>query len=110
VTATVLVADPGLGTINAVRLCAGAITGAGLPPPVVVLNRFDAGDPLHRANRAWLEERDGLHCVVDVRGLAMALDPGPPRRPGCAGVAIDGGAPSGTPGGNAPPAGSPGLQ
>jgi dethiobiotin synthetase len=57
-----LVADAGLGTINAVRL-----TVAALPPDVrvvVVLNRFDAGDRLHVRNRDWLSDRDGLHVVV----------------------------------------------
>jgi len=47
-----LVADAGLGTINSVRLTLGVLT----PWDVVVfLNRFDAGDPLHRANLATLE-------------------------------------------------------
>lgn len=60
----VLVADAGLGTVNAVRLSVGALAGA--PGPVrvtVVLNRFDPDDRLHRANRAWLAERDHLSVV-----------------------------------------------
>ncbi len=48
-----LVADAGLGTINAVRLCLEALRGF---PVLVALNRFDAADDLHRRNRAWLEE------------------------------------------------------
>jgi dethiobiotin synthetase len=66
----VLVADAGLGTINAVRLCVDALAGSGLsprppaPPLVVVLNRFDPTDDLHRRNRAWLADRDGLPVVV----------------------------------------------
>ncbi|HXX90425.1 MAG TPA: dethiobiotin synthase [Acidimicrobiales bacterium] len=59
-----LVADAGLGTVNAVRLCAGALAaGPGAdtgPPPVVVLNRFDPSDDLHRRNLEWLGDRDGL--------------------------------------------------
>ena len=55
----VLVADAGLGTINAVRLSVGVHNDV-----VVVLNRFDPGDELHRRNRAWLSERDGLRVVV----------------------------------------------
>src|SRR5450432_1378759 len=46
----VIVADAGLGTINAVRLTVAALTSW---TPVIVLNRYDADDPLHRANREW---------------------------------------------------------
>jgi dethiobiotin synthetase len=58
-----LVADAGLGTINAVRLSHGALEGVGAPV-VVVLNRFDPGDPLHRENRAWLGSTDGYRVSV----------------------------------------------
>ena len=65
--ASVLVADPGLGTINAVLLNFAALA----PAPVhVFLNRFDAGDPLHTANRRWLTEHFGLDVTVDIEGLA----------------------------------------
>lgn len=69
---TVLVADAGLGTINAVRLSAAALDG----PLVVHLNRFDARAPLHAANAAWLERRDGLRCVTSLAALAEAVDVG----------------------------------
>ncbi|HUY21672.1 MAG TPA: dethiobiotin synthase [Acidimicrobiales bacterium] len=64
----VLVADAGLGTVNAVRLSVRALTDVrrdGRPPlvPVVVLNRFDASSDLHRRNLAWLRDRDGA-CVL----------------------------------------------
>jgi dethiobiotin synthetase len=55
----VLVAHAGLGTINAVRLCTEALVDTGLPVRVV-LNRYDAADALHKANRTWLTERDQL--------------------------------------------------
>lgn len=55
----VLVADAGLGTINAVRLCADALRSRQLPF-TVVLNRYDEGSALHAANRGWLRDRDGL--------------------------------------------------
>jgi len=58
----VVVADAGLGTINAVRLTVGALPAG--PVPVVVLNRFDPGDELHERNRAWLAGTDGLRVLV----------------------------------------------
>jgi len=66
----VIVADAGLGTINAVRL-----TVAALPSwtPVIALNRYDENDDLHRANRAWLEEREGLFVVTSPSRLADEL-------------------------------------
>jgi dethiobiotin synthetase len=61
----VLVADAGLGTINAVRLSLGALDRARRDGalPFVVLNRFDSGSDLHRRNLAWLRDRDSM-CVV----------------------------------------------
>lgn len=64
----VLVADAGLGAINAVRLSADALAGSDL---VVVLNRFDAADGLHARNRAWLED-DGREIHV-MPGSEQAL-------------------------------------
>jgi dethiobiotin synthetase len=59
----VLVADAGLGTINAVRLTLDAL--GPLPAPViVVLNRYDAENDLHVRNRQWLQARDGLTVVT----------------------------------------------
>ena len=70
----VLVADAGLGTINAVRLSAPAFGGG--RPLTVVLNRFDPDDDLHRRNRAWLED-DGFDVVCDADALAVRVrDPG----------------------------------
>jgi dethiobiotin synthetase len=56
-----LVADAGLGTINTVRMSVDAFAPA---PVVVVLNRYDDDDPVHRANRDWLTDRDGFDVVV----------------------------------------------
>jgi dethiobiotin synthetase len=69
-----LVADAGLGTINAVRLTAGALAGgSGVGPRVVVvLNRFDGDDDLHLRNRGWLREQDGM-TVVALPGEEQAL-------------------------------------
>ena len=62
----VVVADAGLGAINAVRLSAAAVSALECPL-VVVLNRYDGG-ALHRANREWLCA-DGLDVVVAVDEL-----------------------------------------
>ncbi|MGH9024973.1 MAG: ATP-dependent dethiobiotin synthetase BioD [Acidimicrobiia bacterium] len=65
----VLVADAGLGTLNAVRLCADALD----PHPLVVfLNRYDRSNELHRANSAWLTDRDGFDVVTSIDELASA--------------------------------------
>ncbi|MGQ0617610.1 MAG: ATP-dependent dethiobiotin synthetase BioD [Acidimicrobiia bacterium] len=65
----VLVADAGLGAINAVRLAAVPFAGRLL---VVVLNRFDPDDDLHRANADWLAG-DGFDVVTDPEELAQRL-------------------------------------
>lgn len=66
----VLVADPVLGVINAVRLSVAALT----PLPVVVhLNRYDQRDDLQRRNLAWLQEQDGLTVTTTVEALLDAL-------------------------------------
>ncbi|HEV3351921.1 MAG TPA: dethiobiotin synthase [Acidimicrobiales bacterium] len=70
--AAVLVADAGLGTINAVLLSFAAL--APVPVPVI-LNRFDAGNELHVANREWLGEHYGLDVVVDVDAIADRIMP-----------------------------------
>lgn len=66
----VLVADAGLGTINAVRLAAAALAGHRL---AVVLNHFDPDDDLHRRNRDWLVTREGLEVVTGPEALAPIL-------------------------------------
>lgn len=66
----VLVADAGLGTINAVRLCAGVIAPLHV---TVALNRYVADDELHARNHAWLVERAGLDVVTTPDALADAL-------------------------------------
>lgn len=67
----VLVADAGLGTLNAVRPAAAAL-GA-IAPVVVVLNRFDDRDDLHRRNRAWLVDHERVTPVVDLAELTPRL-------------------------------------
>jgi dethiobiotin synthetase len=58
-----LVADAGLGTINAVRLTLDAL-GSLASSVVVVLNRFDPAADLHVRNLAWLRAQDGLRVCT----------------------------------------------
>ncbi len=63
----VVVADAGLGTINAVRLSAGALHGFDV---VVFLNRYDADSELHTRNREWLEAHLAETVLAEVSRLA----------------------------------------
>lgn len=67
----VLVADAGLGAIDAVRRSVPAF--ADIAPVVVVLNRFDERVDVHRRNGAWLAERDAFDVLVDPADLAGRL-------------------------------------
>jgi len=67
----VLVADAGLGTINAVRLSRDAL---GKEPLVVYLNRYDPSSDLHDRNARWLATREGLVVVTDVEALANLVE------------------------------------
>jgi dethiobiotin synthetase len=61
-----LVADAGLGTLNAVRLTLACLA----PLPVTVfLNRYDERVLVHRLNLAWLREHDGVRTAVDIQQL-----------------------------------------
>jgi dethiobiotin synthetase len=63
-----LVAHPGLGTINDVLLSVDAFEGK--RPLMVFMNRFDPTNDLHLANRDWLTARGGLDVAVAVSELA----------------------------------------
>jgi dethiobiotin synthase len=65
----VLVADAGLGAVNAVRVSVAALAGF---ETLVVLNRYDPADALHRANRDQLRI-DGFVALTDVAELAKRL-------------------------------------
>jgi dethiobiotin synthetase len=67
----VLVADAGLGTINAVRLSCPPL--AALASVTVFLNRYDADDDLHRRNRKWLADREALAVVTSVEPLVASM-------------------------------------
>lgn len=70
----VLVADAGLGTINSVRLSCDVLEGTRARGRVLVLlNRFDASEDLHRRNRDWLASQARLDVMVSVASLATLL-------------------------------------
>ena len=66
----VLVADAGLGTINAVRLSVDALAAN---ETVVYLNRFDPANDLHARNLEWLTERYGLRALTAIDDLAAQV-------------------------------------
>jgi dethiobiotin synthetase len=66
----VIVAEAGLGVINAVRLSVAPFDGRQV---VVALNRYDGTDDLHLRNRGWLSDRAGVEVVVAPDALATRL-------------------------------------
>ncbi|MGI8686820.1 MAG: ATP-dependent dethiobiotin synthetase BioD [Acidimicrobiales bacterium] len=68
----VLVADAGLGAINAVLLAVAALPH----PTVVFLNRFDPADPVHAGNVDWLTKRSGLQVTTTADDLVRRLSRG----------------------------------
>jgi dethiobiotin synthetase len=67
----VLVADAGLGTINAVLLSVAPFKAIGFEP-LVLLNRFDLNEDLHRRNAAWLQQK-GIPTLLSAEALAEVL-------------------------------------
>lgn len=71
-----LVADAGLGTVNAVRLSLEAIDrGSHVATPIVVLNRYDPTVDLHRRNREWLEANLPVEVLSSVPAVMSRLRP-----------------------------------
>ena len=71
-----LVADAGLGTINGVRLSLEALdTGAHVATPLVMLNRFDPADDLHRRNRSFLTGVLDVEVLSSMPALVGRLRP-----------------------------------
>ena len=65
-----LVADAGLGTLNAIRLTLACLSGL---PVEVVLNRFRPDDPLHRSNLEWLAQHDSISARTSIDDLANSI-------------------------------------
>lgn len=66
----VLVADAGLGAINAVLLAATALADGG--PLLVLLNRYDPHDEIHQTNFDWLSQR-GIDLVTSPEQWAARI-------------------------------------
>ena len=77
----VVVADAGLGTINAVLTTLdslGPLLRTGSVAPVIVhLNRYDDSVDLHRRNRDFLDHHLGRPTTTSIAALAAALVAGP---------------------------------
>ncbi len=73
--AVLLVAHPGLGTLDAIELAVEAlpVVGPGALAAAIVLNRFDPADDLHRRNLAWLADRCPLPVVPSLPGALSGL-------------------------------------
>jgi dethiobiotin synthetase len=67
----ILVADAGLGTINAIRPAVAAL--AAVAPVSVFLNRFDSTAELHKRNRMWLEQHCQIAATTSISQLADEL-------------------------------------
>lgn len=70
----VLVADAGLGTVNAVRLTLEALDrGSHVATPVVMLNRYEPDDELHRRNYLWLSTHLDVEVLHSIPALVARL-------------------------------------
>jgi dethiobiotin synthetase len=76
----VLVADAGLGTINAVRLSVSVL--APVAPVCTILNHYDDADDLHRRNRDWLATHATQTVVVATIDDLTACVTGPREQQG----------------------------
>ncbi|MHB8244451.1 MAG: hypothetical protein ACYDGN_03705 [Acidimicrobiales bacterium] len=65
-----LVDDAGLGVVNALRQCVAALEPI---HPVIVLNRFEGGQELHRRDLAWLRHVDGFGPVAPSQAFTDRL-------------------------------------
>jgi dethiobiotin synthetase len=71
-----LVADAGLGTINAVAMSIDVLGRDRRGAVTVFLNRYDPLSDLHVRNHDWLVQRLALDCVTHVSDLFANPDPG----------------------------------
>lgn len=65
-----LVADPALGVVSTVRMTVDAL---GQQPLLVLLNRYDDADEVHRRSLDWLRDVDRLTVVTDLTAVTDRL-------------------------------------
>ena len=71
---SVLTADAGLGTLNAVKLTADRMAGKGLTLAGVILNRYREGDFLHEDNREMIADWIGVPVLATVPEGGVSLN------------------------------------
>ena len=69
-----VVADAGLGTINAAVLTIAHLQRREIPVRGVILNNYHAGDPMEEDNRRMIEEMTGVPVIAGVAPNAAELD------------------------------------
>ena len=69
-----MIADAGLGTINAVVLTAEYMKARKIPVKGIIFNHYEPGNPLHEDNRLMCEAMTGLNVVACVKDGDMDLD------------------------------------
>lgn len=72
--ACLMIADAGLGTINAVVLTAEYVKARKIPVKGIIFNHYEPGNPLHEDNRLMCEAMTGLNVVACVKDGDMDLD------------------------------------
>lgn len=74
---SLIVADAGLGTINAVVLTAAYMKSRGLEACGIIFNHYEPGNLLHEDNRAMCQSMTGLKVLACVRNGDRDLDLSP---------------------------------
>lgn len=69
-----MIADAGLGTINAVVLTAEYMNARKIPVKGIIFNHYEPGDPLHEDNKRMCETMTGLKVVACVKDGDTYLD------------------------------------
>lgn len=72
-----LVADAGLGTLNAIGLTAFYLQKTDIPLRGIILNHYDLEDPMHRDNRQLCQQMTGVPVVACVKEGDTRLDLSP---------------------------------
>lgn len=72
--ACLMIADAGLGTINAVVLTAEYMNARKIPVKGIIFNHYEPGDPLHEDNKRMCETMTGLKVVACVKDGDTDLD------------------------------------